>query len=100
VGLGHLARREEMRARWSGRPDGKRSHVRALLGELDATVTALRAHATPATVDAVSDTVRELTAVLDLGEEPVMVACPACGRSGMRGATSCGFCWGALVPAP
>jgi hypothetical protein len=97
VGLGQLAKREELRTRWIGRPDGKRSHLRALLKELDATVAALEGRS--AALDAVRDAVRELAAVLDLGAEPEVVPCPVCGRSGFRGATSCGFCWTSLRAA-
>jgi hypothetical protein len=97
-GLGQLARREEMRSRWIGRPDGKRSHLRALLTELDTTVAALDTRTGSSTVDAVGDVVRELAAVLDLGPEPELVACGVCGRLGMQGASSCGFCWASLRP--
>lgn len=97
-GLGQLARREEMRSRWIGRPDGKRSHLRALLVELDATVAALDTKTRSSTVDAVGDVVRELAAVLDLGPEPELVACAACGRLGMQDASACGFCWASLRP--
>ena len=96
LGLGQLAEREEVRSHWIGRPDGTRSHIRALLTELDATVAALRTRPTSVTIDAADDVVRELTAVLDLGPEPQLVACAVCGRLGVRGASSCGFCWTSL----
>ncbi len=36
---------------------------------------------------------------LALGPAPEMRVCPQCGRSGMRAATVCGYCWTKLTPA-
>jgi hypothetical protein len=43
--------------------------------------------------------VAALGAALDLGVEPTVTACRACGHLGMAGATVCGFCWTAQHPA-
>ncbi len=40
-----------------------------------------------------------LTAALALGPRPERRKCPFCGKSGMRDAIRCGYCWRAL-PAP
>lgn len=42
----------------------------------------------------------ELVEALALGPEPELRDCPVCGRSGMRAATRCGYCWAKLVPLP
>ena len=41
-----------------------------------------------------------LVKLLNLGEEPAVRLCPACGGVGMRAATRCGHCWTALMPEP
>jgi hypothetical protein len=38
----------------------------------------------------------DLVHMLDLGSEPEMRACPACGRLSMLGATRCMHCWASL----
>jgi hypothetical protein len=35
----------------------------------------------------------ELVTLLSLGPEPEYRQCPACGHTGMRKATLCGYCW-------
>jgi hypothetical protein len=40
----------------------------------------------------------ELSKELDLGPEPLLRACPSCGKVGMQAATRCGNCWVALTP--
>jgi hypothetical protein len=42
----------------------------------------------------------ELVRLLSLGPAPEVRECPSCGRSGMRAATRCGYCWTALPPLP
>lgn len=39
-----------------------------------------------------------LVGALALGPAPELRDCPACGKSGMRAATRCGYCWVALTP--
>jgi hypothetical protein len=39
-----------------------------------------------------------LTDLLALGPEPALRDCPSCGKSGMRNASVCGFCWAKLTP--
>lgn len=38
----------------------------------------------------------KLVGVLALGPEPEVRACPTCGRTVMRAATRCGYCWSSL----
>ncbi len=40
----------------------------------------------------------ELVDRLALGPAPELRDCPSCGKSGMRAATRCGFCWTKLEP--
>ncbi len=40
----------------------------------------------------------ELVDALALGPAPELRDCPSCGKSGMRAATRCGFCWTKLAP--
>lgn len=42
----------------------------------------------------------DLVELLALGPEPELRECPSCGKSGMRQATVCGFCWSKLTPPP
>jgi len=39
-----------------------------------------------------------VTVALALGPRPEWRECPFCGKSGMRAATRCGYCWRALPP--
>jgi len=39
-----------------------------------------------------------LVDLLELGPAPELRECPECGRTGMRAATRCGFCWAKLTP--
>lgn len=39
-----------------------------------------------------------LVATLALGPAPELRTCPACGNTGRRAATRCGYCWAALPP--
>jgi hypothetical protein len=90
--------RAAARVRAVARPDPKRSQVRDRLGDLDAAIAAMRSSPTPTSVDAVAEAARGITAELDLGAEPPLVACRTCKRLGMVGATRCGFCWASLQP--
>lgn len=41
---------------------------------------------------------RHLVETLALTPPPELRECPSCGRTGMRAATRCGYCWTALEP--
>ena len=41
---------------------------------------------------------RRLVAILALTPPPQRRECPACGMTGMRAATRCGYCWIPLEP--
>jgi hypothetical protein len=41
----------------------------------------------------------KLAVALALGPRPERRVCPFCGKTGMREATRCGYCWRALLPA-
>ena len=41
---------------------------------------------------------RHLVETLALTPPPELRECPCCGRTGMRAATRCGYCWAALEP--
>jgi hypothetical protein len=45
-----------------------------------------------------SASIASLVQQLDLGPEPKLRSCPACGATGMRAATRCGTCWVKLTP--
>jgi len=92
------ARLADERRRWAALPDGRRSQLRSLLTQLDRAIVGLHPSSDGAAVHQVEDAASALTAMLDLGPEPHVVACPICGRLGMSGATRCGFCWTALHP--
>lgn len=42
--------------------------------------------------------VAALVKLIGLGPAPELRDCPSCGRSGMRNATLCGYCWTKLAP--
>lgn len=73
-------------------PDGKRSHLRALVAAVDEAMGRGDAEALRAAW-------HELVAALALGPEPALRTCPRCGALAMRDASVCGRCWLDL-PAP
>ena len=42
----------------------------------------------------------DLVAMLALGPAPAIRACPACGRTVIRAALRCGYCWSKLPAIP
>jgi hypothetical protein len=42
----------------------------------------------------------ELVTVMAIGPAPQTRECPTCHNTGMRAASRCGYCWGALAPLP
>lgn len=51
-------------------------------------------------VDALLASWADLVTQLNLGPEPEVRECPACGEVVMRAATLCGHCWKKLTPPP
>ena len=86
------------RVSWEALPDGKRSRLRRLLVELDIAAARLRSSIDAAAMRDLQGAVTALGVALDLGAEPRVAACRACGHLGMAGATVCGFCWAARQP--
>jgi hypothetical protein len=76
--------------------------IRTLLGTLDTQIAGVTALAS--TDDGreqsakLASTFAALVRQLDLGEAPERRTCPHCGKSGMRKASICGFCWTKLAP--
>jgi hypothetical protein len=54
--------------------------------------------AAPGTAAGLREAWDRLTVALALGPRPEQRDCPFCGKSGMRAATRCGYCWSALSP--
>jgi hypothetical protein len=73
-------------------PDGRRSHLRTVMAELETAMTAAGA-------EGMRPAWNRLVAALDLGPEPEVRACPSCSALAMRAATLCGHCWSPLAPA-
>lgn len=48
--------------------------------------------------DRLRESIADLSVQLDLGPEPELRDCPACGRSARREASRCGHCWATLPP--
>jgi hypothetical protein len=87
------------RVSWDALPDGKRSRLRRLLIDLDIAAAHLRSSVDATAMRDLRSAVAALGTALDLGVEPRVEACRACGHLGMAGATVCGFCWTARRPA-
>jgi hypothetical protein len=71
-------------------PDAKRTQLRTLVAEMDVAIAD--------SGDAPRAVWQRMVAVLDLGPEPAVRACPKCGAKGMSAATRCGHCWTSLTP--
>jgi hypothetical protein len=72
--------------------DDARSRLRRILGEMQTQVTAAKAP------EPLQTALTALVTELDLGAEPILRACPACGSMGAHNATLCGTCWAKLTP--
>lgn len=71
------------------------SRLRATLATLDREIARLPAPDRPSDL---LGSWYSLVDQLDLGPMPDLRECPACGRTVMRAARLCGYCWTKLVP--
>lgn len=77
--------------------------VRACIVDIDHALVGLSAHVNEdhrAALSALTLSWSELVRTLALGPPRETRLCPTCGRSGMREATLCGYCWAHLTPPP
>jgi hypothetical protein len=73
--------------------DVTRARLRATLAAVASEISHLSAPS-----EALRSVFAELVTQLDLGPEPAMLACPHCGKQGLRIASLCGFCWKRRTP--
>ena len=75
-------------------PDPVRSRLRTIMAALEREIAQLPGNPPSGLASAFA----QLVALLALGPEPEVRACPACRHIGMRAATLCGNCWTKLIP--
>jgi hypothetical protein len=76
--------------------DGLRTFVEAVDREMSRLPGAGAAQGPP--LEALKASWARLVGFLALGPAPKLRDCPRCGRSGMRDAKLCGYCWAQLPP--
>lgn len=77
------------------------ARLRPLVTAIDQKMSRLEHGTMPLTGSAMGEIFESWSALVDvlsLGPAPELRECPECGRSGMRAATRCGFCWAKLTP--
>ncbi|MCE9572004.1 MAG: hypothetical protein K8W52_02490 [Deltaproteobacteria bacterium] len=81
-------------------PDARRTRLRTLLSAVDREFATLTADGAKAAGEgaALRGALKDLTAALDLGVEPVIRLCPGCGAIAFEAASRCSECWVALKP--
>jgi len=83
-------------------PDAERTRLRTIVAAIDREMSLLSiqaaANGSTSTTDGLFASWAELVKLLALGPAPESRECPVCRHSGMRAATTCGYCWTKLSP--